>query len=238
MKLEVALIKNEINEKIVLTNKFQEKLEKAQEDVIIHLSEIIEIHSQETGHHIQHVSEYTRVLGKAYGLSPTQVNYLATASLAHDVGKISIPNSVLLKKEPLTNDEWSLLRSHCEIGYDFFKNFSLELFDTAAIVAHEHHERWDGSGYPRKLKGKDINIYGRIVAVADVFDALGSERCYKKAWKNEDIFTFLKNKSGKYFDPEMIELFFENIDEILELQSQFNNLKAEADIKIPNSSEK
>jgi response regulator RpfG family c-di-GMP phosphodiesterase len=219
----------ENNEKIVLTNESnsttdenQEKLEKAQEDVIIHLSEIIEIHSQETGHHIQHVSEYTRVLGKAYGLTPTQVNYLAIASLAHDVGKISIPNSVLLKKEPLTDDEWNLLRSHCEIGYNFFKNFNLELFNTAAIVAHEHHERWDGSGYPRGLKGEDIHIYGRIVAVVDVFDALGSDRCYKKAWKNEDIFAFLKNGSGKHFDPELIELFFKHKEEFLELQSLYN----------------
>ena len=97
------------------------------------------------------------------------------------------------------------------------------MLKAAAIIAYEHHEKWDGSGYPRGLKGEDIHIYGRITAIADVFDALGSDRCYKKAWKNEEIFTLFRNESGKHFDPVLIELFFEHIDEILALQSQYND---------------
>jgi PAS domain S-box-containing protein len=212
-----------IHNDITTTVKLQEELEKTQEDMIMRLGEIGETRSLETGYHVRRVSEYSRILGKAYGLTPTQVRYLADASPMHDIGKIGIPDNILLKEGPLTNDEWVIMRSHCKMGYHFFEDSDSPLLKAAAIIAYEHHEKWDGSGYPRGLKGEDIHIYGRITAIADVFDALGSDRCYKKAWKNEEIFTLLRNESGKHFDPVLIELFFEHIDEILALQSQHND---------------
>ncbi len=113
------------------------------------------------------------------------------------------------------------MKTHAEIGYNMLKHSNRPLLKTAAIIARTHHEKFDGTGYPRGLKGKNIHIYGRIVAVADVFDALGSDRVYKKAWSDDEIFKFLKDQSGKHFDPELIEIFFDNLPEFLKIRDSY-----------------
>lgn len=115
------------------------------------------------------------------------------------------------------------MRKHSIVGYNILKNSKRDILKAAAIVARDHHEKWDGSGYPRKIKEEEIHIYGRITAVADVFDALGSSRCYKQAWSDEDIFKLLEDESGKHFDPKLIALFFENIEKFKEIRNKYKD---------------
>ena len=115
------------------------------------------------------------------------------------------------------------MKTHATKGYDLLKGSDRPLLKMAAIVAKEHHEKWDGSGYPTNLKAEEISIYGRITAICDVFDALGSDRCYKKAWKDEDIFIFLKNEKGKHFDPKLVDIFFENLDKFLLIREEYKD---------------
>ena len=141
----------------------------------------------------------------------------------HDIGKVGVPDSILNKSGKLTDDEWKIMRKHSVIGYNILKNSKREILKAAAIVARDHHEKWDGSGYPRGLKGEEIHIYGRITALADVFDALGSDRCYKKAWKDEDIFKLLQDEKSKHFDPVLVDLFFENINKFKEIRDCYKD---------------
>lgn len=219
---EFIAVRNDITETIHL----HEELERTQEDMIMRIGEIGETRSLETGHHVRRVAEYSRILATKYGLSEQQIRYLSDASPMHDIGKIGIPDSILQKRGPLTDDEWAMMRTHSEVGYKFFENSDSPLLKTAAIIAYEHHEKWDGSGYPRRLKGEEIHIYGRITAISDVFDALGSDRCYKKAWNNEQIYELLRSERGKHFDPMLVDLFFEHIDEFTAVQSHYSEKSA------------
>ena len=126
----------------------------------------------------------------------------------HDIGKVGIPDSILKKPAKLNDEEKTIMHTHAELGYKMLNSSERTLLKSAAIVAYEHHEKWNGSGYPRGLKGDEIHIYGRITAIADVFDALGSERVYKKAWDDEKIFRLFKEESGKQFDPHLVDIFF------------------------------
>ena len=146
-----------------------------------------------------------------------------TASPMHDIGKVAIPDNILKKPAQLTDIEFKIMKTHTEIGYGLLKGSNREVLNAAAIVAYEHHEKYDGSGYPRGLKGDDIHIYGRITAIADVFDALGSERCYKKAWKDEKIFQLLEEERGKHFDPKLIDLFLENKNKFLKIRDKYTD---------------
>ena len=141
----------------------------------------------------------------------------------HDIGKVAIPDSILHKTDKLNEPELELMKTHATKGYDLLKGSDRPLLKIAAIIAKEHHEKWNGDGYPTGLKEEEISIYGRITAICDVFDALGSDRCYKKAWKDEKIFTFLKDEKGKHFDPELIEIFFENLDEFLKIREKYKD---------------
>ena len=141
----------------------------------------------------------------------------------HDIGKVGIPDSILNKPGKLTPEEWEIMREHSMNGYNILKNSKREILKAAAIVARDHHEKWDGSGYPQKLKDNEIHFYGWITAVADVFDALGSDRCYKKAWSDKDIFKLLLEEKGKQFEPKLINLFFENIDKFKEIRDKYKD---------------
>ena len=143
------------------------------------------------------------------------------ASPMHDIGKVGIPDNILNKPGKLTKEEYEIMKTHAQLGYNILKGSKREILQTAAIVAREHHEKWDGSGYPRGLKGKKIHIYGRITAIADVFDALGSNRVYKKAWIDKDIFNLLKNERGKHFDPSLIDLFLNNKEIFFKTRNQY-----------------
>ncbi|OEU66678.1 MAG: two-component system response regulator [Desulfovibrio sp. S3730MH75] len=189
-----------------------------QKEIIMTLGEVVETRSNETAKHVRRVAEFTHILALRAGLGEEEANLLRLAAPMHDVGKIGIPDTVLNKPGKLTTEEFDIIKTHTTIGYEILKHSERPIIKAAAIVAHEHHERWDGKGYPRGLSGEDINIYGRITGICDVFDALGSDRVYKKAWSIEKIRGYFEEQKGKQFDPFLTNLFFENIEEILELR--------------------
>ena len=202
-------------ENAVLTD----ELEESQREIIFTISEIAEQRSNETGQHVKRVALYSRLLAKAYGLSPQEIENIYVASPMHDIGKMAIPDSILKKPGKLLSDEMEVMKGHAHIGFDMLKSSKRAILKMSAIIAKEHHEKYDGSGYPLGLKGEEINIVARIVALADVFDALGSQRVYKKKWDTVDILAFIKEERGKHFDPNIVDLFFENIDEILKIHN-------------------
>ncbi len=203
--------------------KIHEELEATQKDIIYRMGEIGESRSQETGNHVKCVAEYSKLLALLAGVDEEKANFLYAASPMHDIGKVAIPDTILKKPGRLTFDEFEIMKTHAEIGYQVLKGSSRSILKTAATVAHTHHEKWDGNGYPEGLKGQEIHIFGRITAIADVFDALGSERVYKKAWKLEKILDLFKEEKGKHFDPNLIELFLVNLDKFLKIRENFQD---------------
>jgi len=181
------------------------------------LGSVAEGHSEETQYHVKRVAAFSYKLAVLYGLDEQEANLLKDASFLHDIGKIAIPDSILHKQGVLTNSEYKKMKQHAALGADMLKHSHLPLFKAAKIVAEEHHEKWDGTGYPKGLKGEQIHIYGRIVAIADVFDALSFKRAYKDKWENSEVLSYMKDMSGKHFDPKLIELFFDNIDDFLKI---------------------
>ena len=204
--------------------KLTNEIEETQKEVVFTMGAIGESRSKETGNHVKRVAEYSKVLALAYGMDEDEADLLKQASPMHDIGKIAIPDVILKKPGRFNDEERGIMDSHAELGFNMIKNSERPLLKAAAIVAHQHHEKYDGSGYPQKLKGEDIHIYGRITALADVFDALGSDRVYKKAWEDEKIFKLFRKESGKHFDPKLVELFFENLDEILSVREKFKDV--------------
>ena len=199
------------------------ELNDTQKEIIYKMGEVGESRSQETGNHVKRVAEYSRLLALLSGLGEKNANLLYTASPMHDIGKVAIPDSILKKPGKLTDEEWVIMRTHSEIGYKILKGSNRPILKAAAIVAYRHHEKWDGSGYPNGIKGEDIHIFGRITALADVFDALGSERCYKKAWDLEKILKLFKEEKGKHFDPKLVDLFLNNLDKFLLIRDKFQD---------------
>ena len=202
--------------------KLQEDLENTQKELLFRMGKIEEFRSKETGFHVKRVAKYSELLGKLYGLEEKDLNYLVAASPMHDVGKIGIPDNILNKPAKLTGEDWKIMKTHTNIGYELFKDTDKPILKAAGIIAYEHHEKYNGSGYPRGLKGEEIHIFGRITALADVFDALGSDRCYKNKWSDEKIFKLFEEERGKYFDPKLVDLFFENLDEFLKIREEFS----------------
>lgn len=194
-----------------------------QTEIVNTMGEIAETRSKETGNHVKRVALFSELLALKYGFSKKEAELLKQASPMHDIGKIGIPDIILNKPGRHTEEEFAIMKTHATLGYDILKNSNREILKAAAIVAYEHHEKYDGSGYPRGLSGEDIHIYGRITAVADVFDALGSDRVYKKAWDDERIFALFKEQKAKHFDPILVDLFFENIDEILDIRDSLRD---------------
>ena len=197
------------------------ELEDTQREIIYRMGEIAETRSKETGNHVKRVAEYSKLLGKLYGLSDEDVDIIFMASPMHDIGKVGIPDRVLNKPGKLNKQEWEIIKEHSELGYNILKNSKRRILKAAAIISYHHHEKWDGSGYPQGLKEKQIHIFGRITAIADVFDALGSDRCYKKAWELDKILELFKEQKGKHFDPNLIDLFFENLDQFLKIRDTY-----------------
>lgn len=179
--------------------------------------------SKETADHVKRVSEYAKVLALAAGLDEQEAEMLKQAAPLHDIGKVAIPDTILNKPGRFTSQERQVMNYHAEFGYEMFADSSRALFQTAATVAHEHHEKYDGSGYPRGLKGEQIHIYARIMAIADVFDALGSDRVYKKAWDDERIFQLFQEEKNRHFDPDLVDRFFDNISDILAIRNKFRD---------------
>ncbi|MCX6074524.1 MAG: response regulator [Campylobacterales bacterium] len=194
-----------------------------QHEMLSLLGEVGETRSHETGNHVRRVAKYAQLLGELYGLEEEEIRLLYSGSPMHDIGKIGIPDAILLKPGKLDFDEYEVMKTHSSIGYDILKNSSRPLLQAAAIIAHEHHEKWDGSGYPNALSGHKIHIYGRITALADVFDALSCERVYKKAWPMEQIIEFVSNERGRHFDPDLVDMFMANIDQFTTIATEYQN---------------
>jgi len=192
-----------------------------QKDIIFTMGTIGENRSKETGNHVRRVAHTSKLFAKYYGLSLAEQEMIFQTSPMHDIGKIAIPDSILNKPGKLTPQEWETMETHAQKGYEMLSVSSRPLLQAAAIIAYQHHEKWDGSGYPRGLIGENIHIYGRITAIADVFDALGSDRVYKKAWKDEKIFELFREERGKHFDPKLIDIFFDNIDQFLAVRDSY-----------------
>lgn len=199
------------------------EIDETQREILYTLGEVTEARSEETGLHIKRVSKYSTILARKYVLSEKEVDLISKASPIHDIGKIAIPDEILQKKGKLTAEEFNIIKTHTTIGYHLLEKTEGDVLKAAAIVAYQHHERYDGRGYPRGLAGDDIHIYGRITAIADVFDALGSERVYKKAWVMGDILNLFKEERGKHFDPELVDILFENLDEFLKVKDKYED---------------
>jgi HD-GYP domain-containing protein (c-di-GMP phosphodiesterase class II)/ribonuclease BN (tRNA processing enzyme) len=221
----------------IISSMLTKEIADTQREVVFTMGAIAESRSKETGNHVKRVAEYSKVLALAYGMSEEDAELLRQASPMHDIGKVAIPDSILNKPGRFTESEFEIMKRHAELGHQMIKDSDRPLFQTASIVAYQHHEKWDGSGYPRGLSGEDIHIYGRITAIADVFDALGSDRVYKKAWNDKNIFQLFKDERAKQFDPKLVDLFFENIDEILSIREEFKDeyVKNELEEKVFNS---
>jgi putative two-component system response regulator len=192
-------------------------------ETIIRLSKAAEYRNPETGAHILRMANYSQVIARNLCLSEADQTLLLDAAPMHDIGKVGTPDHILLKPGRLDPEEMDIMRQHASIGYDILKGSPSPLLQKAAVIALTHHEKFDGSGYPNNLKAQDIPIDGRIVAVADVFDALTSERPYKKAWPVDDAVKFMHENSGSHFDPVCIEAFFRNWDEIMAIKNRFTD---------------
>jgi len=215
--VEYMSIRHEVTQIINL----KQEIEDTQKEVVFTMGSIGETRSKETGNHVKRVAEYSYLLAILANLEEKEAELLKLASPMHDIGKVGIPDNILNKPGKLTAQEFGIMKDHSRLGYEMLKGSNRSILKTSAIVAYEHHERWDGRGYPRGLEQNDIHIYGRITSICDVFDALGSNRCYKKAWELDKILTLFKEERGKQFDPNLIDLFLENLDKFLVIRDKY-----------------
>ena len=220
MKNMSSSIKDGINE----IESLSDEIINTQKEIIYTMGEIAETRSKETGNHVKRVAEYSKLLALKLGISSDEAEMLKLASPMHDIGKVGIPDNILNKPGKLTPEEFEIMKTHAQLGFDMLKHSSKAILQIAAIVSNEHHEKYNGKGYPRGLKGEDIHIFARITAVADVFDALGSDRIYKKAWEDEKIFELFNSEKGEHFDPKVIEAFFHSLDEIKTIRERFKDI--------------
>jgi len=209
---------NELEHKVIART---EELNNTRMQIIQRLGRAAEYKDNETGMHVIRMSHYSRVLGLAAGMNTEQADMLLNAAPMHDVGKIGIEDRIILKPGKLDAEEWAIMQTHCKIGAEIIGDDSSELLKMAKIVAMTHHERWDGTGYPKGLKAEEIPRIGRIIAIADVFDALTSKRSYKQAWSVEDAIEQIKKDAGKHFDPYLVSLFIEALPEILSIKEKY-----------------
>ncbi|SDL37632.1 putative two-component system response regulator [Maridesulfovibrio ferrireducens] len=191
-------------------------------EIVRRLGIAAEYRDNETGLHIIRMSKYCRTIAKGFGFCDKEADILLNAAPMHDVGKIGIPDNILIKPGKLTPEEWKTMMTHTAIGGKIIGVHDNNLMTTARTVALTHHEKWNGTGYPNGLSGKNIPIEGRIAAIADVFDALTSKRPYKNAWPEEKAFDLILKERGEHFDPELVEIFFKNIEEIISIKQQYS----------------
>lgn len=198
------------------------RLKESERETLQMLGKSAEYKDPETNAHTQRVAYYSKLLAKAYGLDDSLQDIIFYASPFHDLGKIGIPDSILLKPGKLDFDEFEIMKKHSQIGYEILKGAKSKYLKAGGVIAYNHHEKYDGSGYPNGLKGDNIPIFGRITAIADVFDALTSHRPYKKAWDLEEAFDFLIKEKGIHFDPKLVDLFIANKDEVILINNKFS----------------
>ena len=198
-----------------------EELRATRLEIVQRLGLAAEYKDNETGLHVIRMSHFSRILGIAAGMSEVEADDLLHAAPMHDVGKIGIPDRILQKPGPLDPDEWTVMQSHVTIGAEIIGEHGGGMLALASQIALTHHEKYDGSGYPNGLRGEDIPLVGRIVAIADVFDALTSKRPYKKAWTEDEALTFLREQKGRHFDPALVDLFLEQMPAVRAVQQRW-----------------
>ena len=199
----------------------QSEIEATQQELVYRLSEAVEQRSTETGNHVKRVAHICHILALGYGLSKHDADLVRLASPLHDVGKVGIPDAVLNKPAKLDAQEWEIMKTHTDKGYVILKDSPHEIVSAGAVIAKEHHEKWDGSGYPQGLKGDEINVFGRIVALADVYDALRHKRCYKEPWTLQNVVDEINGQKGTHFEPKLVEVFNEKLNELETVLSRY-----------------
>ena len=198
------------------------ELETTRMQVINQLGRAAEFKDDDTGTHVIRMSHYSRILAEAAGLPADRVDLIYKSSPMHDIGKLGIPDAILKKPGKLTDEEFTIMRKHPAIGAGIIGLQKSELLECARVVALTHHEKWNGKGYPRGRSGEDIPIEGRIVAIADVFDALMSDRPYKAAWPLEKTVAVMTQDAGTHFDPKLIPMFFERVGELMAIRGRYS----------------
>lgn len=197
------------------------EIELSHRETIYILMEVMESTSDETGAHIKRVAESSKLLAQYVDyLTDEDERLIFHAAPMHDIGKIMIPKSILHKPGKLTEQEFALMKTHAQKGSELLRGSGRKLLNAASVIAYTHHEKWNGSGYPRGISGEDIHIYGRIVAITDVFDALTHKRQYKAAWGIEDAVGYIKDNSGLHFDPALVDIFLKHADEFIAIVQQ------------------
>ena len=222
------------NVKVAHTNILLSKeIEDTQSEVIFTLGEVAETRSKETGRHVKRVAEYSYLLAVRYGLPEEEAETLRQASPMHDVGKLGIPDAILHKPGKLDAAEWEVMKTHARVGQEMLKNSNRMLMKAAAIAAGQHHEKWDGTGYPHGLKGEEIHIFGRITAVADVFDALSVRRVYKEAWCMDEVIAYFQGEAGSQFDPRLVDILIRDLDDFRAIMAENTSAweRGESDIR-------
>jgi putative two-component system response regulator len=208
--------------------KATESILERERETLYRISRAAEFRDPETGAHIQRMALYSTLIAKSLGLSAKDQELILHAAPLHDVGKIAIPDGILLKPDRLSPEEFEVMKTHARSGFELLDQSASPVVQAGAEIALTHHEKYDGTGYPRGLSGQDIPLLGRIVAVADVFDALTSERPYKKAWTLDRASEFLRHGAGKHFDPHCVAAFFDNWEGVLEIRSRLADTPEES----------
>lgn len=202
---------------------FYSEMSEIESDLVLRLANLIEVRSEETGNHVKRVAEISYLLAIQSGFDPSQANLLRQASALHDIGKIGIPDHILNKPGKLDEKEFAIIKEHTLIGFEILRNSRLKTFELGALVALQHHERWDGTGYPYGLCGNEIALEARIVELADVFEALTHDRCYRPAWPVEKAVEYITEMSGKHFDPNLVEVFRKKLRDVLDIIKAFRD---------------
>jgi PAS domain S-box-containing protein len=195
------------------------EIENTQTEIISTLGNSVESRDHSTKLHVDRVSLYCEKLAQLSGMDEEDIQNLKLASPLHDIGKITISDSILNKPAKLTLEEFTIMKNHTTAGYEILKNSKRKLLKLASIIAYEHHEKWDGTGYPRGLKAEEISLVGRITAIADVFDALATKRVYKEAWSDEKVKNVMQEGMGTHFDPTLLKIFLKNYNSFIDIRN-------------------
>ncbi len=206
------------NQELMVLN---DEIESTLRETVYTMGVIEEQRSKETNNHTKRVTQYSRLLAIKLGLPEKDVDLVTVASPLHDIGKLGIPDEILFKPGKLTDKEHEIMANHTGVGFAMLQHSKRDILKAAGIIAFQHHEKWDGSGYPQGLKGEEIHVYGRIVALSDVFDALFSSRVYKEAWDLERVVSWIADQRGKHFDPALVDIFINCVDDFVEISARY-----------------
>jgi len=218
------ILEQEVDARTKELQKTLELAKKTEYEISIRLGRASEFRDLETGGHIKRMSHYSKFLAELYGLSKEECELILYAAPLHDIGKVGIPDNILLKPGRFTPEEFEVMKMHSQLGAKMLEGAEeFPVLKAGHIIAMQHHEKWNGTGYPFGKKGEEIHLYARIVAIADVFDALSSKRCYKDPIPLEKIYSILEEDAGKHFDPKLIDLFLNNKNKFLEIKEKFSD---------------